>query len=203
MKTDILNKLHTSTPLENNGRTELGNAKLQHLLSRYVQGSHSIRCIPTSIWVTKCRSLFTSGEKFGQKTVIKCPPNCSQRGKIINPKINLRNETNRNANPNVKKGAIRLDFPREAKTHHYTAFWCFHLLVSIILVEDTLNKWSKIHPNCPKHYARNTSVDHARRTSMWYDGMFVTTTASDLPHEIETKCLPVNRNLDIKWHERQ
>ena len=96
-----------------------------------------------------------------------------------------------------------LDLLREAKTQHDTALRCFHLLLSITFFEDTLIKCSQIHSKCRKHSMKNTSVDHARRTSMWYDGMLVTTTASDLPHEIETKCQPVCRNLDIKWHERR
>lgn len=41
-----------------------------------------------------------------------------------------------------------------------------------------------------------------RMQNEWYDVWLVSTTASDLPHEIETKRQPVNRNHDIKSHER-
>ena len=36
------------------------------------------------------------------------------------------------------------------------------------------------------------SVHDARRMSAWYDGMPLIPMATDLPHEIEAKCIPVH-----------
>lgn len=52
------------------------------------------------------------------------------------------------------------------------------------MVEDTLEKWTLVNSSWLE---RNISVDWARRTSAWYDGMSFTTMASELPHEIEAK----------------
>ena len=52
------------------------------------------------------------------------------------------------------------------------------------MVEDTSDKWTLVHSSWRK---RNISVDYARRTSVWYDGMPFITMAADLPHEIEAE----------------
>ena len=45
-----------------------------------------------------------------------------------------------------------------------------------------------------KHSARNISVDHVRRTSVWYGGMPVIAMATELSLEIEAKCNKSSRS---------
>ena len=58
------------------------------------------------------------------------------------------------------------------KTHHcmHSFFWCFDNLF-----ECALNKWTQSQSSCRELFARNISVEHARRTSMWYDVMTLIT----------------------------
>ena len=72
------------------------------------------------------------------------------------------------------------------------------ILISIILVKDSLNKFTTIPSSSRKHFSINILVDYPSRASVWCDGMSVITMATDLPHEMEAKSASKSiRTLEI------
>ena len=74
----------------------MGEIRVQGCTERQIcPGLHSIRCVPSSINFTVTVSfnltMITSGEKFLQVKVIKCPFNSTRQGDIYsNPSLNLK-----------------------------------------------------------------------------------------------------------------
>lgn len=64
-----------------------------------------------------------------------------------------------------------------------------------------LSFFIRANPRCG-HFMKNVrySVHDARRMSAWYDGMPLIPMATDLPHEIEAKCIPVLISI---WHQKR
>lgn len=78
------------------------------------------------------------------------------------------------------------------------------ILISIILVKDSLNKFTTIPSSSRKHFTINILVDYPSRASVWCDGMSVITMATDLPHEMEAKSASKSiPTLEINWHRRR
>lgn len=92
-------------------------------------------------------------------------------------------------------------FLQSIPAHSFLLFW----LVSIILLGDNEQidiSSSTLARTAKKSKHSTTTRPHIEQTP-WHDGMFVITTANDLPHEIETKRQLVYQNLEINGHRRQ
>ena len=70
-------------------------------------------------------------------------------------------------------------------------------LVSIIMVQGALKKYMQSYSTCGKRFTKNSLVDYAHRTSMWYEWMPVITIAANLAHETMATCQPVHQHFEI------